>query len=75
MKDTEDEPEQIWYRDDVTVAVAALTGTEHKPLFGMDYVVPYNDDIDLKADLNSDPYLYCSLLSRVSPMSSVTVTP
>ena len=55
--------------------MAALTGTEHEPLFGMDYVVPYNDDIDLKADLNSDPYLYCSLLSRVSPMSSVTVTP
>ena len=75
MKDTEDEPEQIWYWDDVAVAVAALTGTEHKPLFGMDYVVPYNDDINLKADLNSDPYLYCSLLSRVSPMSSVTVTP
>ena len=57
------------------MAVAALTGTEHKPLFGMDYVVPYNDDINIKADLNSDPYLYCSLLSRVSPMSSVTVTP
>ena len=55
------------------MAVAALTGAEHKPLLGMDNVVPDNDLI-LRVDL-SDPYLYCSLLSRVSPMSSVTVTP
>ena len=60
--------------------MAALTGTEHKPLLGMDNVIPDNDDndnndnIDLIVDL-CDPYLYCSLLSRVSPMSSVTVTP
>ena len=46
MKDTEDEPEQIWYWDDVAVAVAALTGTEHKPLFGMDNDIPDSDNND-----------------------------
>ena len=50
MKDTEDEPEQIWYWDDVAVAVAALTGAEHKPLLVVDNVVPDNDEnIDLKS--------------------------
>ena len=43
---TDNEPEQIWYGDDVAVAMAALTGTEHKPLLGMDNVIPDSDNND-----------------------------
>ena len=50
VRGTDEEPEQIWYWDDVAVAVAAQTGAEHKPLLGVDNVVPDNDhDIDLKS--------------------------